>query len=60
MSEKSRQLMTLVLFLFLILFIGPRVYVFMGIPVIMKPVNYYDFLNSALLMLITYELLIKK
>tara|TARA_R110001606_G_scaffold4730_3_gene22508 strand:+ start:1801 stop:1983 length:183 start_codon:yes stop_codon:yes gene_type:complete len=60
MSEKSRQLMTLFLFLFLILFIGPRVYVFMGIPVIMKPVNYYDFLNSALLMLITYELLIKK
>jgi len=52
--------MTLILFLFLILFIGPRVYVFMGVPVIMKPVNYYDFLNSALLMLITYELLIKK
>jgi hypothetical protein len=60
MSEKFSQLLTLVFFLVLILGIGPRVYVFLGIPVLMKPVNYYDFLNSFLLMLITYKLLIKK
>ena len=60
MSEKFSQLLLLLFFLVLILGVGPRVYVFLGIPNLMKPVNYYDFLNSFLLMLITYKLLIKK
>lgn len=60
MVEKLKQLLALVIFLVLILGVGPRVYVFLEIPHLMKPVNYYDFLNSFLLMLITYKLLIKK
>jgi hypothetical protein len=60
MIEKLKQLLVLIIFLVLILGVGPRVYVFLEIPRLMKPVNYYDFLNSFLLMLITYKLLIKK
>jgi len=60
MPQKLKQLLTLIFFLVLVLGVGPRVYVFLGIPQSMKPVNYYDFLNSFLLMLITYKLLIKK
>jgi hypothetical protein len=60
MAEKFKQLLVLVFFLILVLGVGPRVYVFLEIPHSMKPVNYYDFLNSFLLMLITYKLLIKK
>jgi len=60
MSEKFSQLLMLALFLILVLGIGPRLYVFLQIPHSMKPVNYYDFLNSVLLMLITYKLIIKK
>jgi hypothetical protein len=60
MMEKFKQVLILIFFLILVLGIGPRVYVFLGIPRSMSPVNYYDFLNSFLLMLITYKLLIKK
>lgn len=60
MSEKFSQLLVLALFLILVLWVGPRLYVFLQIPHSMKPVNYYDFLNSFLLMLITYKLIIKK
>ena len=60
MPQKLKQLLTLIFFLVLVLGVGPRVYVFLGIPQSMSPVNYYDFLNSFLLMLITYKLFIKK
>jgi len=55
-----KSLLQLILFLVLALIVGPRIYVFLEIPRSMKPVNYYDFMNSFLLMLIAYKLLIKK
>lgn len=60
MKQNFKQLLILFFFLFLVLGVGPRIYVFLEIPHSMKPVNYYDFLNSFLLMLIAYKLLIKK
>jgi len=53
-----KKLLFITIFLLLILGVGPRIYVFLEIPRSMKPVNYYDFLNSFLLILLTYKVFI--
>jgi hypothetical protein len=55
-----KNVFTVAFFLAIILGIGPRIYVFLGIPYSMRPVNYYDFLNSFLLILIAFKLFIHK
>ncbi len=53
-----KKILLIIIFLLLILGVGPRIYVFLEIPHSMKPVNYYDFLNSFLLILVTYKVFI--
>lgn len=53
-----KKISLITIFLLLILGIGPKIYVFLEIPHLMKPVNYYDFLNSFLLILMTYKVFI--
>lgn len=60
MQNNLKNFLMIAIFLLVVLVIGPRVYVFLEIPHKMKPVNYYDFLNSVLLMIISYKILIKK
>jgi hypothetical protein len=43
------RILKIAIFLVCILLVGPWAYVALEIPKIMKPVNYYDFLNSFLL-----------
>ena len=56
---KSRIFIVLV-FMVCAVVVGPFVYVTLKIPEMMRPVNYYDFLNSFLLMGIIVMALLNK
>ena len=54
-SSFFKRWLRLTFILVTVLWIGPYVYVQLGIPRIMRPVNYYDFINTGFLLYLVYR-----